>query len=426
MSNATKIKTNLSGKTPRVFTVDPDMRIREELVSLHALNPFIPTVSSARSYMFTAHLSQALVIENGEDKILQSGLETQLAQNTFSKKFDNDVRIVKVIPRYRGLSKDTVTTITEYTILYIDLETGELDYLDIPYSHTLHQYFGFKYKTNTELINAMMPGTILPKDTIVADSPNVYGGNTYRYGINANTALMSIPETAEDGVVISKSMAEKLSYKIFETRVVEFGSDSFPLNIYGDDNEYKPFPEIGELINEDSVLMVLRKYDQELAPALISKDDVKTYNPMFDTAVYVRGPGEVINTKNGLIKSGVVVDIKAYKSPKYKKEVYLGTSDNVNKYVEGLKIYYRDLIDVYNTENREHYKAYKTNIPLSNKLNRLLTDALAKTYDDPSKLDYSSRNEKLDIYRMEFLVEFTVLRVPIGSKSSDPYGFEFI
>ena len=78
-------------KTQKVFEVDPDMKIKEELVSLHALNPFIPNVSSARSYMFTAHLSQALVIENGEDKIIQSGLETQLAENTFSKKFENDV-----------------------------------------------------------------------------------------------------------------------------------------------------------------------------------------------------------------------------------------------------------------------------------------------------------------------------------------------
>lgn len=411
-------------KTQKIFEVDPDMKIKEELVSLHALNPFIPNVSSARSYMFTAHLSQALVIENGEDKIIQSGLETQLAQNTFSKKFDTDVKIVKVIPRYRGISKDAVTTTTEYTIMYIDLETGELDYLDIPYSHTLHQYFGFKYRVDHELINNMMVGSIIKKGTIVADSPNVFGGNTYRYGINANTALMSIPETAEDGVVISRSMSEKLSYKVFETRVVEFGSDSFPLNIYGDENNYKPFPEIGELINEDSVLMVLRKYDTELAAALTSKDDVRTYNPMFDNAVYVKGPGEEYESNGRIIKSGVVVDIKAYKSPKYKKEVYLGTSDNVNKYVEGLKIYYRDIIDAYNTENREHYKGYKTNIPLSNKLNRLITDALAKTLDDPSKLDYSSRNEKLDIYRMEFQIEYTVFQVPTGSKCTDSFGFD--
>lgn len=410
------------GKTKKVFEIDPDLKIREELLGFHSMNPFVAQLSSARSYMYSSHLSQSLTIEYGEEKIIQTGLETQFANNTFSKKVDSDVRVIKVIPRYRGIDSNSINITTELLLIVENLETGEIDYIDAPQYFSLHQYFGFKYKWNKELLDQLTPNTILTKDTVIADSPTVGKNNSYKYGINANVALMTLPETAEDGVVISKSLSEKLSYKVFETRVVEFGSETFPLNIYGDENTYKAFPEIGELINEDSVIMVLRDYDSRLSPALTSIKDVREYNPIFDKCVYVKGPGEEKILNGYKVNTGVVVDIKAFHSPKFKRDIYTDTANDVEKYVKGLKIYYQDIIDIYEDLVKDHYRRYKNNdLKISEKLHRLIVDALAIVNSENNKLNYSSRNEQLDIYRIEFTIEYTV-SASVGSKVTDSFG----
>lgn len=290
--------------TEQVFKIDPALRIREELVSIHAINPFVPSNSASRGAMSSAHISQSLALLYGENKIVQAGLEIQFAKNTFSKKAENDVRVLKIISRYDGLSVNSVNALTEILVIVEDLETRELDYIGLPYYFTLHQYFGFKYVWNHRLLEELVPGMVIPKGTVFADSPNVGPNGEYRYGINANIALWSIPETAEDGVVISESMADKLAYKVFESRTIEFGTNDHLLNLYGEPDRFQPFPEIGQRIREDSVLVSKRAYDPELSPALVSRMDVMEHNPTFDENVYVKGPGKTMTINGHKYDSG--------------------------------------------------------------------------------------------------------------------------
>jgi len=397
-------------KSKRVFDVDENLEICEELISIHAINPFLQHNSSPRGLMSSSHISQILTLNNGDEKIIQSGLEKQFGGNTWSRKLENDSRIVSVIRRYDGIDATSVTETTEVTIMFEDLKTGMIDYETLPYYYSLHQYFGFKYDWKTDVLNSITHNTILPKDTILADSPAVTENSGYKYGVNANCALMTIPEVAEDGVVISESMSKKLSYDLFETRVVEYGTDTFPLNIYGDENEYKPFPEIGEVINDDSVVMVLRDYDSDLSPALTSVKDAMDFNPVFDKAMYTKGLG------------GVVVDIKAYHNPKFKKEVYAGTSNTVDKYVKGLIKYYKTIIDTYETMQKDHYRRFKNwDLPVSEKMSRLLIDAYAIVNPDDRKIKKTFKKDEMDIYRIEFTIKYTV-EPKIGAKLTDSNG----
>lgn len=409
--------------TEEVFKIDDDLKLKEELVGFHAINPFLQYISSSRAYMLSGHFSQMLTLENGDERIIQTGIEKQFGENTFSAKIPNEARIVKVIKRYNGIGVNSVNVVNGYLIIYEDLTTGELDYVEIPYYHSLHQYFGFKYKWNKDIINSLQPNMIVPAGTILADSPSVTKNSGYKYGVNANVLLATLPDIAEDGVVISKELSKKLSYKIFERRVVEFGSDSFPLNIYGDENEYKPFPEIGEYINEDSVVCVLRDYDPMLAPALNSINDVREFNPIFDEAVYVKGPGYKIDDgSGGVIESGKVVDIKVFNAPKFKKEIYSGTADMIYKYINGLKKYHNDIVSTYKEEVNNHYGKFRNrDVKVSNKLHRLLVDSMAISNNDNKKIKYNYRNEALDIYRVEFTIEYTV-SPGIGGKITDTFG----
>ena len=418
----------MSKALTKLLSKDEDLRITENLVSIHAINPFINHCSSARGIMLSSHLSQSLVLNNGEERILQTGLEKQFGDNTFAKKPEEDVRIVKIIDRYNSIDYSGVDIVVEKLFIVESLETGEIDYINVPYYNKLHQYFGFKYKVDPELLESLKPGDILPKGTVLADSPTVGRNKAYKYGVNGNLALINLPDTTEDAVVISESFAEKLNYSIFETRTIEFGANSFPLNIYGDENNYKPFPDIGELINEDSVVMVLRDYDERLAPALTSTNDVKDFNPLFDKAVYMPGHGEdkeIKDPKTGKIRKvnfGRVVDIKVWSSPKSKKEVYTGTGEMFARYVEGLKRHYSEILKMYEELRTDKYrKNVKKEVNLSDRLHRLIIEAMAIVNPNNDNITYKNRNELLDLYRIEITVEYTH-KIGIGGKISDSHG----
>lgn len=410
-------------KSPRkIFDIDPDLRVREEFCSIHAINPFVTETSSARSYMASSHISQDLTILHGEERIIQTGVEKQFGANTFSKKVEEDSRAIAVIPRYRGLTADSVREQTQLLLITQNLETNEYDCIDVPHFFSLHQYFGFPYIKNKEVLDRLTSGTFLPKGTILADSPTVSENSGYKFGINANVALVSLPETAEDGVVISESTAKKLSYKVFETRVVEFGEKSFPLNIYGDDKEYKAFKEIGEYLGDDSVVMVTRDYDPLLSPALTSVYDTQTFDPRFDNAIYARGPGEQLDAGDYTVSNGLIVDIKVYHNPKFKKDIYTGTTDGIQKYINGLKQYYTDILKIYEEIKEEHYKWNKNyDVPISPRFHRLIVEAFAIVNPQNHKIAYTYRADPIDIYRMEFTIEYTIIPGK-GSKITDLYG----
>ena len=397
--------------------------IDERTLGLHALNPFIHCISSPRGYMMSSHLSQVVPLLFGDEKITLSGVESQLAQNTFSIKAEADFRVIKIIPRYNVIGG--VDKITSKLVIVQNIETHQLDYIDVPSHFQLHQTFGFQYKWSDELKN-LYPNDIVIKDTILADSPTVRPNNGYAFGVNANMALMSIPEVSEDGVIISKSLAERLSYDIFEKRVIEYdGNNKFPLNVYGDENNYKPFPAIGDLVNQDSIVMCLRKVDKLTVLSTLSNRDLMDYDPQFDIPTYVRGPGETITTNIGgkeiIENTGVVVDVKVYHNPKSKKETINSVDETVKSYALALKKFYKDVIETVNVVSDNHKHAYKHNIPMSPKLKRFMLDAYAITNENNNKIKLNHRNEVLDTVRIEITVKHRI-QVSISSKISDLSG----
>lgn len=407
----------------KIFTPQKELEIKEELLSVHALNPFIANNSSARGYMFSSHFSQCLALRKGEEHIIQSGLEKEFRENTFSKVADRDYRVVKVIKRYSGLDSQSVDKVVEIILLVEDIGTYELDYISIPYYHKLHQYFGFTYIKNDDLLNNIRTGDILPKDTILAKAPGINNNNGYTYGLNANMCLLNLPETTEDGVVVSESFVKKLAYDTFETRIVEFGSKNFPLNMYGDDKVYKAFPEIGDLISEDSVIMVLRNYDEDIPAALTSINDVREFNPMFDKAVYVKAPGEIKNINGEEIKYGEIVDIKVYTSNKWKKDLYTDVGDGIEKYSNSLKLFHKQILDAYEEVKQDNYKRYKNyDVKISEKLHKLIVDSICLYNPNKNNIAYSSKNELLDTVRIEFTIAYAGTIPVVGSKITDHHG----
>jgi len=387
---------------------DPDLKLSHKLFSMGAINGFIEHNSSPRGLMMSSHISQLVVINEPEEDVTQTGLEDELRKYTVAKLVENDSEIISVIKRYNMLGE--TDKVASRLVVIRDTETGELDIVDIPYANTFHPYFGFKYKLNEEL-DTYVRGDVLSKDTRLAVPPTVLDSGGYGFGKDINIANMSLPEVDEDGFVASKSFCEKFKFKIFDNRTIEVGENSFLLNIYGDENEYKPFPEIGDYINDSGVVAVARKYDPLYGPCLYGKDDVREFNPLFDEAVYTRG------------SKGKIVDIKCYYNPRRKKALPTGTDKYCFKYSDALLSYYSQIVETYDSMNNEYNRMFNKDITVSNAFNRLLVEAYgvldSSHYGTKCKKMY--RKETLDLFRIEFTIEYE-LTPGVKSKVTNLHG----
>ena len=395
-------------------TTEPN-ELDVEFLSVHGLNPFVRHNSSPRLQMMSSHLTQRLVIKGATERIIQTGVEQELGKYTFSTKMPVNGKIIKVIDRYpKNLSVDSIAFNPESLVIYEDDDTKEIGCFFINYYKSYHQYFGFKNKFNEQNISKLSPGNFVAKDTIFADSPAVTEEGGYAYGINLNMAFMSHPAVSEDGILISRDALDKLSFKVFETRVAEFGNHSFPLNLYGTVNNYKPFPDIGEVIREDGLLMMLRDYDMDICPVNMSIYDVMEPDYIFDKAIYVRGCG------------GKIIDIKIYHDENSISTTPIGIEEFLTKYLKAKKTFYKELMETINGLKALSRKKFNNNkLKLKPELHRLIVEALSNLDEggekSNQKLNHIHRKDPLDDYRIEFTIEYTITP-DVGFKLTDING----
>lgn len=380
----------------------------EPLLGLHALNPFSQHNTSPRNAMFASHFSQKLTLLKGDEKRIQSGAEEQFSHYTYAVRMPATGKIIQILDLYqRTLTSDIGDTPERY-VIYEDIKTYEIGVLVIPRFISYHQYFGFPL-VPTKHYARLVPGNIIEKDTVLLDSPAVVEEGSYRYGVELNVAMMTHPATSEDGFVISEAALEKLAFNVYERRVVEFGRTEYPLNLYGDAQHYKPFPDIGEYINEDGLLMVLRKFDENLAPVDMSIMDVKEPDFIFDKTIYARAG------------RGKVISIKMYHKEQSSSPTPSKMMDQADKYSKALEQFYRNLLEIEHRLRTEYRRKYgHDKMPIKPEFHQLIVEAMVYL-DHPIRggkqppLQWEYRKTPLDDYRIEFVIEYTMLPVK-GSK----------
>lgn len=412
--NVKQMKDSLNKYISEFKDIESSIKLDETLFGNSSVNNFINFNTSPRGLMMSGNLAQLLVLDKPESKIIQSGAEDELLHSLIAVQIKHNSEVIKVIKRYgEELIENGVRDVTEYVIIFKELESDEIDIVTIPVFNKLHPYFGFRYTIEVDLINSLTAGDFLAEGTILA-YPNSYlkEFDEYAFGTNMNVALMSVDNTAEDGIIMSKSASQKLSFKLYENRELSVGSESFPLNLYGDDDNYKPFPEIGEYINDTGAVAASRTYNVEHAPGLMSVKDLQRINPQFDNVSYTKGPG------------GKVVDIKVYHSNKKKKLLPYLTDTLLNKYSDAYYRYNKNIVDTYDELNKAYKLISDQNLVVSSEFTNLVVTA--KNYVESckpySKLKKMFRKTSLDLYRAEFSIEYSIEGTTIAGKSSDLHG----
>jgi len=382
-------------------------QLHPELLNICNFNPLLQHDSSQRVYMTSNHLGQMLVVKGATQRKLQTGSEREYGKYTFNVKMPCDGEILAIIPRYNTtLDIDSIRSNPHTVVVYEDIQTREAGVINLNNYCSNHQYFGFPY-IQKDGYTQLRVGSTIAKDTVFLDSPNIDSDGGYKYGVELNMALMTHPASSEDGILIGKSALKKLCFNTYDVRVVEWGSKKFALNLYGDENNYKSFPDIGDYIREDGLLMALRSYEPGLlAPVEQSITDTMNVDFDFDTTVYANGPG------------GRIIDIKIHHDIG-KNSMYDPLMDKqAKKYDDSRRIYYAKIVEIWS----KLYKLRGESLKITPEFQRLVVEALSVVNEGgTTRTTKLYRKAPLDEYRLEFVIEYTV-KPGIGYKLSDLHG----
>jgi hypothetical protein len=244
--------------------------------------------------------------------------------------------------------------------------SNQIGVLNMPLYCSYHQYFGFELNYLAESKQLLRRGQAIPKGTVFAQSPTIDTNGDYRYGIELNMCLMSHPAVSEDGIMICRDVLPKLSYKTYERRTVSWGAKRYAINAYGTIDNYKPFPDIGDYIHENGLIMALRGYNNDLAPAEQSVYDLMEVDEFFDEATY-SVPGR-----------GKVVDIIIHHDENSMNPVTpLGMSEQAKKYDQATRTFYKQILAEYNALR----KSRGDKLELTPQFQSLVKEALAYVGD---------------------------------------------
>lgn len=367
--------------------------LHPELLSTAAFNLIPGTVSGSRLQMLGSHLTQMLVLKGATRRRCKTGVEREYGKYTFKVKMPVDATIIAVVPKYpETIGHNAIASNPMSVVVYENVDTREICILEIPQYSIKHQYFGFKY-AHKRTLGMLSRGASIPKGTVFADSPSIDENNDYKFGIEANVAYMTVPGVIEDGFVISESFAKKLTSTGYETLDASWGKKYFPLNLYGDDTRYKPFPDIGERVRSDGLLMALREYDELLDPIQMTPAALRRVDT-FDKQIYTKANAKVVDIITRFDPKGAV------------PETPTGMDEQARKYHQAQLTFYNTLLELYETMQRKALQR-RESLKISRQFHRLLVEALYfKIEQSKVKATRIVQRQPLDEWRVDVTVEY--------------------
>ncbi len=359
--------------------------------------------------MLSAHASQCLPIKDCQPRRILTGIEREFGRATFEVAFPVDAEVVKVLHKYPptigagGIKKNPTTT-----VVYMDARTKVFDVLEFDHYHCMHQHFGFDFVL-TKDFKRLVPGARIEAGTVIGRSPTLDDQGNYRLGLNAKVVMMSIPGIIEDGVVVSESYCKRNTTTCIESRDASWGKSWFPLNLYGDDQHYRPFPDIGDRIRDDGLIFALRRIPMDddiiIAPFEMSPAACREVDYFFDRTEYGH-PG------------ATVIDITVRHEDKPMTATPEGMEEQAAKYYKAECLYQQGLLDCY----KQLWDKHKEHLVIAPKFQAMLREArMYLPCQTRSKSTQMYQLQPLDDWRIDLTYRYDF--VPdIGSKITGLHG----
>lgn len=292
------------------------------------INPFPQASSAPRLNMQASHSAQAIIIDGCEHPHVFVGTEHNLGEYELNgTKRDNPIEVLDVIYRYSGMRFGPHGQFPQATIIYRDLTTKEISFFHLNRFTRGADDFGFLNKW--ENFNQLKAGAIITPETVLSTSP-AHIGPAYCLGTNLSTAYITFPDVIEDAMLISESAAKKMTSSQVSRVVINGKPDMRFLNLYGDEDDYRIIPNIGDVVREDGLLCGMRPTDSKTFAADVDPKSLREVRDMQDT-LYTIKPGSI------------VADIEVFINQNQTKHPYL----QIDQYQDGAIAYWRAIWQAY-------------------------------------------------------------------------------
>lgn len=300
--------------------IEKKLPSREYTLGKGLLQPFNDTNSGSRKIMQGIQKEQSIQLCKAETPIIMTGYENKFAYLS-SNYIKTDVQYKLIDKIYKYSNK-------YYALLYDS--TNKL-------LHCIERV-AYEYRTEIYGINIDNSGLdrfnkndTIPKGTTLVRSDSFDEEDNKTDGINLTTVYMALGLTTEDPIIVSQSAANRFKSPLFNEIEIVINENDIPLNIYGDDNYYKAFPNIGEKIKDSIVCAIRRERKDDEALYSQSKERLK----------------EIMISDTTYISDGEIVDI----------DIYCNNPDKLeDMYYQQLKEYYDKNINfcikLYNTVDK--------------------------------------------------------------------------
>jgi hypothetical protein len=354
--------------------------VETRLLGLTAYFPINRSDSPSRAAMTWSQFSAYVALDNPEPRMILTGLEKEMCEANMHKIIPGNSKVLYVLPY-------ETNEIIDVIIIYYNYDTNTIDSIHIPRYELNDKQFGFEHRWTDELLN-IEPNMSFSKTTKLTRT-NTDVNDIHSFGLNANIVWTSTSEVAEDPCVVSDEFCKRASFKMYGKYIVNIDKDNIPLNLYGDDDNYKIMPDIGEPIRDDGILIATRKITEDNYLCSFSKNDLKVVDPDFDKVIYTRHT-------NPIVKDIQVI----YTPPKRNAKGWKHTFTQVERYHEAKSLQTQNLADAI-AEIIEQY-------PNAHIGNTLYTESTNALYRTSPKLNVNWNRDKLPIWRVEITVEYTV------------------
>lgn len=280
-------------------------------------------ISSSRSIMLTLHLKQYVNLNKPEFPKVYTNFENLVGEHSTNyKRVDRDYRVVRKIHKFIDKPGHL------YSLILHDDENDYYDLIDKKLIEDLTEKFGFSY--NTSKMDSFNENDVIPKNEVLYKSLSYDDDMNYSYGLNATVMYAIHNHTIEDAAVCSESFAKRMMSKETETVTVTLNDNDIFCNIYGDKDNYKCFPDIGETIKNEVLCAKRRIHNNQILYDL-KRDNLCKINVTSDTPYYC---------------DGNIVDIMIYCN----KDIEELEDNNFNRqlktYIINQNNYYKEVYDV--------------------------------------------------------------------------------
>lgn len=251
----------------------------------------------------------------------------------------------------------------------------------------------------------LTPNQYLPQEMTLTSPPSTRGPK-WMFGINANVIYTTEREIIEDSMEVSEDFAMRASTVSIWQKQIDIPINALPVCAYG---ENKIFPDIGDYIRPDGVILAYRLAEAGTFLADIEPRSLNTVRLGFDTCIYGESRAKVID-----------ITVLPAREKQLNEPIYA----QIEKYHRAQISYWEAICKAFNDFGHQHACSEEFTSLVTNAITRLSCAGVKP----PGGLPYRSRTVLASRRRqpIEFLqIEITYMTYDIareGTKIVDRHG----